>query len=207
MAQNVFQVPEELYRDGLPMGYDCTLFVGKTVGRLGTTEGLLQGRPIAEFCFEMCNTADPTEWVLRYHVWDQAADQLARWDNAGDVVGLVIAKKRKRKRIDLVLAINFTRDKWFSTDSYRHRRDYGLWNWMSFTWFKVFMNILSGAAVLTCGVGFIPFFYFGWRYYKQFKTVHACAYRRETAQRIEDWISSNRNWFLQHAHSSDDPSL
>src|SRR5579872_1521136 len=103
---SIFAVPRELYSGDLKPGYECTLYVGHMVGQL---RPLKTNANFSEFTFEMHDAIDPTEWILRYSLHEAPAEELARWETAQDMVGIVIAARGQR--LFMVAAYNFTRRK------------------------------------------------------------------------------------------------
>lgn len=182
-------------------------------GHLGTREGMWQGSAIPQFSFEMVDVQDPTIWILKYTTLGAAAEELARWENVGDTVGLVI--ESKKNRISLVMAYNFTRGRWFATDFYPHRKSRALWSRMDFYKYMTLMNIMGGVMVLACLatllVGtpvFLPLWLFCIsRAFKQYKTIHKVPYRVATAQPIANWITAHARELAASGNPSLDPSL
>lgn len=219
MAKNIHNIPVELYKHELPHGFQCHLYVGRMIGQLGQREAMFRGRDIASFSFEMADATDPTLWILKYNTMGAEAEELARWENHGDLVGLVIQSRPKRLfrpgHISLLLAYNFTRQRWFSTDTYPHKKDLRPWSRIESNRYLKIMHIIDvmmiPIAIITFVIGFLllypPFLLLKSRIFRLYKTINQSRYRRESAKPIADWITNNSGFFASSGNSSIDPSL
>lgn len=210
MSKNHIAIPPELYVDSVPPGYECSLYVGRMAGQLGTTERLWKGQHYPAFTFEITDVDDPTIWLLKYHTFGASGEELARWENHGDVVGLVMASKANH--IALVLAYNFTRGRWISSDDFPHKQDSRPWTRMDFYKFRKMMNLLLIPVILSSFCMAIVVLFPAWLFvmataYKPFLTVNQSPFRRETARRIADWIAKNQGMLQGNADRAIDPSL
>ena len=188
----------------LPAGYECTLYAGRMVGKLGAYGNT---KSLQKFNFEMYDADDSTAMVLRDVTYEASAEELARWDNAGDTVGIVIASRGNR--MEMVLAYNLTRRKWFCTGYYPHAKDLGLASKMSVPDLESFSRF-SFYSVFLCGLGLVllPVAYIlGSSKTAQCKVINPPGYRTETARKIADAIQANERLFVQRTGPAADPSL
>lgn len=203
MSQNIWNVPPELWRNDLPPGYECTLYVGRMAGRLSP----MKTNPnFSEFVFEIHDADDPTEFVLRYHTLEAPAQELARWENVGDTVGIVIA--HRGKRMSMVLAYNLTRGKWFGTGYYPHVQDKRPGQEITITESHNLV-MLSIPLLCTC-IGFILLpigFYLNAMKSQQYRVLNPTDFRGVTAKRIADWMTSDALRLASTGNPAIDPSL
>lgn len=205
LFENTFPVPQELWEGDLPDGCECELFVGRLIGEL---KPISPKESASYFTFEIPDVNDPTEFVLRYNTYGAPAEALARWENAGDTVGIVIATT-KLNRMAMVQAYNFTRKKWFTTAYYPHRKDMRPGQNVSLTTIRTLIAI-GAPTVIVGGIGIIPLiisFYLQWLRTKQFNVLNPPDYRGATGQRIADWITANADTLLAGGPHAIDPSL
>lgn len=208
MAKNIHAIPTTLYKDDLPDGYECYLYVGRMTGELKPTR---PNSNISEFSFEMVDADDPTEMVLQMSVIRDPGEQLARWENVGDAVGIVVAFKGKEMFI--LEAYNFTRSKWFATGYYPHRQNKSfLGNVSLYKLDKLSMPviIISAPLIVCMGIGLIPLGAMLWVFSiksKQCKIVSQPDCRWVTGKKIADWITANAAYLAGSANASSDPSL
>lgn len=204
MSQNIFNIPPEIYQGEIPPDYRCTMYVGRMVGKLSP----LQDNPnFKKFDFEIHDALDPTEMVLRYTTMEAPASELARWENVGDVVGIVIASNEKD--LEMVLAYNFTRRKWFSTGYYPHVRDTGIHNKLTVDQIRQY-TMLCVPFIFVCGVGCIGLpimIYLGVKKTQQYKVLNPTDFRGATAKKIADWITANAANLARSGNPAIDPSL
>lgn len=208
MSKNVFNVPANLYANELPPGYQCTLYVGKMTGRLSP----MKSNPnFVEFPFEITDAEDQTEMVLRYCAMIAPAEELARWENANDLVGIVIAWKGED--IFMVEAYNFTRKKWFATGYYPHVQDKTPLGNVAYHTIQRYSQVgimLGIFSVLACGLGILIIggvIYASAQKTKQYRVLNPTDYRGVTAKRIADWITANAHQLAGSSNRSLDPSL
>jgi|GEM_PF-6509911 len=206
MSPNIIAVPQELYRNDLPSGFDCSLFVGQMVGRLGPHPG---SQTLKEFNYQIPDPQDTTEVLLRDVTFESPAAELAKWENAGDTVGIVMAYKGERA--DMVLAYNFTRRKWFGTGYYPHVRDYGIATRMTVGDISKYASLCL-PAILLCGLGCLGIpvlMVIGMQKTAQYRKLNPTDFRGATAQRIAQWIAKNESQILPRRAgiSEVDPSL
>ena len=204
MMENIFTVPPDLYQGDLPNGFLCTLYVGRMTGKLGS---VTQGGSLPQFSFEIYDPTDPTEVVVRNVTYGAPAGELARWENAGDTVGIVI--ESKSETVEMVLAYNFTRRKWFATGYYPHTRDHSLESKLSVDNLRQYMMI-STVGILLCGlglIGMIACMYLSMRKTQSYKVLNPTDYRGDTAAKIVQWITANADRISQRAVPTLDPSL
>jgi len=204
MSKNVFAIPPDLYQSDLPNGFLCTLYVGRMTGKLGT---VTQGGSLQQFTFEIYNEADPTEMAVRYVTYEAPAGELARWENAGDKVGVVIA--HKGEVMEMVLAYNLTRRKWFATGYYPHIKDHSLASKLSVAKLREY-TMLSMVGVLLCGlgvIGIIVCMFVSMQKTQTYKVLNPTDYRGATALKIANWITTNEAMFVQRTGPAADPSL
>ncbi|HEY3783565.1 MAG TPA: hypothetical protein VGL56_20980 [Fimbriimonadaceae bacterium] len=203
MSRNIIHVPSELWQSDFPLGYDCNLYVGRMTGRL---QPMATNQNFSEFSFEMHDPLDPTEFVLRYTTLEAPAQELARWENAGDTVGIVMAYRGQK--MAMVMAYNFTRRKWFGTDYYPHAADKRPLCNMSI---RDSHNLTMIAVPLLCtciGIALLPMgLYANFLKSAQYRVLNPTNYRGVTSKRIADWITSNANSFASNASPALDPSL
>jgi hypothetical protein len=204
MNQNIIAIPPELYKGDLPRGYQCTLYVGRMVGKLSS---LPNAPSLQEFKFEISAVNDNTEMALCYLTYGAPAGELARWENASDTVGIVIA--HKGKHMDMLLAYNFNRRKWFATGYYPHVKDLSPASRVSVENIRQGFT-LSMVAIALCGLGLIalPFLMFlSLQKHQQFKVLNPTNYRGKTALKIANWITAQTDQVLPSASPAYDPSL
>jgi hypothetical protein len=203
LSCNIIGVPNDLWQSDLPIGYDCNLYVGQLTGRL---QPMKANSNFSEFSFEMHDPEDPTEFVLRYTTLEAPAQELARWENAGDVVGVVIAFKGQK--MFMVMAYNFTRRKWFGTDYYPHAQDKRPLSDMSI---RDSHNLVMISVPLLCtciGIILLPLgLYANGLKSAQYRVLNPTSYRGVTAKRIADWITANASNFVASGNPALDPSL
>lgn len=208
MARNVFPIPEHLYEGDLPSGYDCHLFVGRMAGRLSNIN---QNQRFTEFTFEIADASDPTAFVLRYSAPMASGEELARWENVGDTVGIVIAANGQK--LSMVMAYNFTRRKWFATGYYPHRKDrsrFGQQSWVETANSTQAMIALGTSLILACGLGIfivIAALSMSARRSRAYSILNPQDFRGDTAGKIATWIAANANSLGSGGNRSIDPSI
>lgn len=203
MGQSVVPVPKELWSSDLPPGYSCGLFIGRMVGSL---RPLPDNPNFSAFSFEITDAHDPTEMLLRYTTLERPAEELSRWENAGDVVGIVMASKGAR--MFMVEAYDFTRGKHFWTGYFPHVKDKRPLQEMTIQESHR-LTMLGVVLVCTC-VGFVltPVgLYANAVKSSQYRQLSPDGYRAETAARIAGWIKSNANSLAAGGQPSIDPSI
>ncbi|MBX3110134.1 MAG: hypothetical protein KF743_13210 [Fimbriimonadaceae bacterium] len=204
MGECIFNVPSELWQSDLPQGYKCTLYVGRMVGQL---KPMATNANFQQFSFEIHDAVDPTEMNLRYSTLERPAEELARWENVGDLVGVVIA--HQGSKMDMVGAINFTRGcKWFATGYYPHSKDKRPLSGMPI---EQSHNLVMISIPLLCGcigVVLLPIaFYANAMKSSMYRQLNPPGYRTETARKIMEWVGANRAALTGGANPSLDPGL
>ena len=208
MSKSVLSVPRHLWEGDIPAGYELHLFVGRLTGQLAPLES---NRNFTKFAFTMMDPADPTELLLQYSTMEAPGDELARWENVGDTVGIVMA--HKGDEMSMVMAYDFTRKKYFGTGYYPHVKDTSPFGNTPYNQYRKTMHGLFTVGmlmVMACGIGLAIIgiaMYYDVGKTKQYKVLNPTDYRGETVKKIADWITQNYSALGSSGNPALDPSL